>query len=68
MFTKARFMNNKRFRHDYIEAIEQMKDRGGGFVRALAVAAERADSENFERLLEAFPEIFEKYAENKSAR
>lgn len=39
-----------------------MRKYGGGFVKALAEAIVRADSENLEKLRGAFPEYFEKYA------
>lgn len=41
--------------------VEEMKECGGGFVRALATAAERADSDNLKQLYSAFPDIFAKY-------
>ena len=34
---------------------------GGGFVVALAAAMHRADKENLERLVKAFPEYMDKY-------
>jgi len=35
---------------------------GGGFVKSLAEAAMRADSDNLRRIKEAWPEYWEKYS------
>ena len=42
--------------------IENMREFGGSFVRALAVAAVMADQENYNRLVAAFPDLFRRYA------
>jgi len=42
--------------------IGAMRHYGGGFVKALAEAASRADSDNLRRIKEAFPEYWEKYS------
>lgn len=41
--------------------ISKMKTRGGSFVQRLALLMEVADAENYERLIKAFPEIWEIY-------
>ena len=43
--------------------IQQMQRNGGSFVRGLASAAYHADSLNYDRLVIAFPEIWERYNE-----
>lgn len=48
---------------DHVKIANAMREYGGGFVKALAEAIVRADSENLEKLKGAFPEYFEKYAE-----
>ena len=42
--------------------IQAMHARGGMFVKALASAAAAADKNNYYRLKQAFPEIWENYA------
>jgi len=42
--------------------IAAMHKWGGSFVKALAHAAQAADPENLQRLENAFPEIWQKYA------
>ena len=42
--------------------IEAMLKYGGHFVKALATAAMRADSENLRRIKETWPEYWTKYA------
>ena len=44
-----------------IEMIEAMCSRGGGFVQCLGACFRTADGDNFNRLLEAFPEYVEHY-------
>jgi hypothetical protein len=41
--------------------IEQMSRTGGGFVKALAQAASKADPDNLRRLKAAFPEYWHDY-------
>ena len=41
--------------------IQAMRDYGGGFVQRLALAWEHADSENSQRIQNAFPEYMEQY-------
>lgn len=41
--------------------IVAMHEYGGGFVRALAAAAIRADADNLARIKMAWPELWEKY-------
>jgi len=43
--------------------ISCMKAHGGGFASALAQAALRADSINFERLKAAFPDLWDDFRE-----
>jgi len=45
------------------KTIEAMIAHGGSFVRALGLAALRADSDNLERIKTAFPEYWKKYLE-----
>lgn len=46
---------------DPAKVANAMREYGGGFVKALAEAIVRADSENLEKLKGAFPDLFEKY-------
>lgn len=46
---------------DY-KILEAMTIYGGSFVKSLAWAAQRADSENYAKLKAAFPEIWDSYA------
>lgn len=41
--------------------IEAMCRRGGSFVQALGEAASRADKDNLQRIINAFPEYWEEY-------
>lgn len=43
--------------------IDNMRRYGGNFVSKLAEAMVAADPANFEKLVEAFPEIVKKYSE-----
>lgn len=45
---------------DAHKACQNMERMGGGFEKAIANAFYRADGTNSRRLIEAFPEIFEK--------
>jgi hypothetical protein len=44
-----------------------MNEFGGSFVRGLSVALSRADAENTQRILAAFPELVEKYGPGSDA-
>lgn len=46
---------------DY-KILEAMTIYGGSFVKSLAWAAQRADSENYAKLKAAFPDIWDSYA------
>lgn len=46
--------------HDY-QVVQMMERYGGSFVQALAVAFQRADHFNFQRLKNAFPEYWNEY-------
>jgi hypothetical protein len=48
--------------------IEEMERTGGGFVRALAVAASKADPENLRRIKAAWPEYWNEYREHARLR
>jgi hypothetical protein len=48
--------------HD-VEVLDAMRQYGGGFVKALAEAASRADEENLARIKLTWPEYWERYAE-----
>lgn len=43
------------------ETVKVMEIYGGRFASAIAIACRRADVSNLERLLNAFPELFEEY-------
>jgi pyruvate/2-oxoacid:ferredoxin oxidoreductase beta subunit len=45
------------------EVVEAMSKYGGSFVQALAECFHRADSNNFEKLKNAFPEYWKQYEE-----
>lgn len=47
---------------DY-KIIEAMERFGGSFAKSIAVALQRADSTNYERLVEAFPDLMREYEE-----
>ena len=47
--------------NDYL-ILEAMTIYGGSFVKTLAWAAQRADSENYAKLKAAFPELWDSYA------
>jgi hypothetical protein len=47
--------------------IEAMLHNGGGFVKALAEAAARADSDNLRRIKLAWPEYWEQYSKIETA-
>jgi len=47
--------------NDYL-ILEAMTTYGGSFVKTLAWAAQRADSENYAKLKAAFPELWDSYA------
>lgn len=46
---------------DVQNAARCMERFGGGFATALSVALQRADSDNLQRLVEAFPDMIERY-------
>lgn len=46
---------------DQYATIKAMRDYGGGFVKKLVDLYQVADAHNAERIVNAFPEIFEKY-------
>jgi len=41
--------------------IDAMSQYGGSFAKAIANAAKVADSDNYNKLKQAFPELWEKY-------
>ncbi len=47
---------------ELLKAAINMEQHGGGFAEAIAAAYRRANRFNAERLVNAFPELFEKYA------
>jgi len=47
---------------DKFKLVENMQKRGGNFVSKLADALIAADPKNVERIMEAFPDIVEKYS------
>jgi len=49
-------------------ALVNMQKYGGSFCASLSSAARAADSKNRNKLIEAFPEIFEKYSSLPSAQ
>lgn len=54
----AMHTRTEEFRH---ELIGKMIAYGGSFARSLALAMQNADSENFDRIARAFPEIVDRY-------
>lgn len=46
-----------------IAVLECMEKYGGSFVKALAIAAQRADPINLAKLKAAFPEYWQQYTE-----
>lgn len=49
---------------DHLLTIAAMAEMGGSFVKALAEAIRRADMDNRRRLIEAFGDIYERYAKD----
>lgn len=47
---------------ELFKAAHNMEHYGGGFAEAIALAYFRADSTNKVRVVDAFPELFERYA------
>jgi hypothetical protein len=45
----------------YLDAAQLMESQGGSFARYIAKAYFAADSDNTQRLLKAFPDLFLKY-------
>lgn len=57
-------MNVSESKNQYLhEALDLMELLGGSFVKSLAATCRVADDENFRKLVGAFPEIFDRYAE-----
>ena len=55
-------MKNPIYTHDEkLKICSNMRKYGGGFISALSEAIIKADKNNLEKLVEAFPEEFEKY-------
>ncbi len=50
------------------DVVDEMERTGGGFVRALAAAARKADRENLRRIKAAFPEYWVTYSERVRQR
>lgn len=50
------------------EIIDTMQKYGGSFARAMSEAFRRADLENFRRLKEAFPELWDQYTQMAIAK
>jgi protein involved in sex pheromone biosynthesis len=48
-----------------LKTVQNMEQYGGSFVKALAEAFHKADSENFLKLKNAFPEYWQKYSKMK---
>ena len=44
-----------------LRIIDAMSQYGGSFAKAIANAAKVADSDNYNKLKQAFPELWEKY-------
>ncbi|HUX54245.1 MAG TPA: hypothetical protein VMV56_07520 [Williamwhitmania sp.] len=49
-----------------LKVVEAMKRYGGSFVVSLADCIMKADSDNFKRICDAFPEYIEKYSKMAS--
>ena len=55
-------MKAQHMTHDeLLNAALRMERYGGSFAEAIAVAFYRADAYNTQRLVDAFPELFERY-------
>ena len=53
---------NQKYTHDQFMLIaENMKTYGGSFVKCIAECIYTADDNNKKKLVEAFPEYFERY-------
>jgi hypothetical protein len=50
-------------RDELLSIIEKMEQYGGSFAKSLAIAMRYADSNNLQRIVNAFPELIESYAE-----
>jgi hypothetical protein len=50
-------------RDELLPIIEKMEQYGGSFAKSLAVAMRYADSNNLQRIVNAFPEMIESYSE-----
>jgi hypothetical protein len=50
-------------RDELLPIIAKMEQYGGSFAKSLAIAMLRADSDNLQRIVDAFPELIEKYLE-----
>ena len=48
--------------NDDIVILDAMDAYGGSFVKSIALAARVADSENYNRLRSAFPDLWDRYA------
>lgn len=52
---------------DY-DVFDEMERSGGGFVKALAAAARKADAENLRRIKKGFPEYWATYSQRAAFR
>jgi hypothetical protein len=50
---------------ELFKAAHNMENYGGGFAESIALAYFRGDSTNKVRVVDAFPELFERYAPGK---
>ena len=46
--------------HD-LRIVDAMSQYGGSFAKAIANAAKYADNDNYNKLMQAFPELWERY-------
>ena len=49
-------------KQDDIEILDAMNKYGGSFAKSISLAAWAADSENYAKLKDAFPELWTQYA------
>ena len=61
--TRIEKLSTKHLKHQAkdLEMIEMMMMQGGDFVKALGAALTRADTENYAKLIDAFPEYVSDY-------
>lgn len=69
-YERSDFLSTRRMSVRSVEAdiVDEMAERGGSFVRAIAHAARMADERNYERLRDAFSDYWTEYRALAEAR